>query len=77
MPAALFPPGPVAEQFPIMLADGTELYGSVHKTSARRSGRRIQVRDNAGKVLFDSDDCFDLSNATNKLDHWLADTYPA
>jgi hypothetical protein len=35
------------------------------------------VKDDAGKVLYDTDDCFDQANACNKLDAWLRDQIAA
>jgi hypothetical protein len=61
------------ETFPIRLPDGREWVGSLWTTPSRRNGRRIQVRDEQGAGLFDTDDCYDQANATNALELWLQD----
>lgn len=67
-------PGELIEAFPIRLENGTIYHATLHRTE-RRTGRRIVVRDQpGGVVLFDTDDCYDVSNATAKLDAWLAGT---
>lgn len=44
--------------------------GELHRTS-RRTGRRIVVKE-YGETVYDTDDCYDLANATNKLEHWIS-----
>jgi hypothetical protein len=40
----------------------------------RASARRIVVRElTGGPVIFDTDECYDVGNASNKLELWLAD----
>lgn len=66
------------ESFEIRLPDGRVWEGTLWRAATRPEGRRIQVRtlapDSFG--LWDSDDCYDWSNATNKLDNWLAQFLP-
>jgi hypothetical protein len=59
------------ETFPIHLPDGRQWSGSLWIPPTRRNGRRIQVRDDRGNGLFDTNDCFDQSNARNALELWL------
>jgi hypothetical protein len=70
-------PGRLIESFPITLPDGTILDGRLHQSPSRRTGRRILVYDAAGELLYDGDDSYDCGNATNRLDHWLADRIKA
>lgn len=69
------PFGPVEsllrERFDITEPDGMKLVGRMYGTRHRHTGRRITVHDQAGKLLFDSDDCYDAGNATNSLDWFL------
>lgn len=37
----------------------------------RHSGRRIVVRDQRGRFLFDTSDCYDEGNARRLLERWL------
>lgn len=71
-----WPLGDLIETFPIKLASGVTYHGALHRhhgPGARRSGRRIVVKDAPnGAVLFDSDECYDLGNAQNKLEQWLS-----
>jgi len=71
-----WPLGPLVEHFDITLPDGRRWQGSVyrhHGPNPRWSGRRIVVRETpGGPVLFDTDEQYDLSNAINALDNWLA-----
>lgn len=67
-----WPTGLLIEQFPITLSDGRVWQGFLHRTE-RRTGRRIVVRDAEGGTLFDTSDQYDLGNATNRLDLWLAE----
>lgn len=63
--------GDLIETFPIRFADGRTMHGELYRTE-RRSGRRVLVRDQpGGTVLFDTDDSYDVANATAKLDEWL------
>lgn len=77
----VYPTGHLIEEFPIKLRNGRTLKGMLYQT-ARATGRRLKVIDPAGaeaaEPVFDSDDCYDLGNATNKLDFWIAanDTPP-
>lgn len=57
------------EAFPITLPDGRAFLGRLYATY-RSGGRRITV-SNRERVLYDTDSCYDLGNATNKLEHWL------
>jgi len=59
------------ERFTITLPSGERLAASLHRSPHRRSGRRIQVREQGGSVIFDSDDCYDFGNAKASLDDWL------
>lgn len=71
MTATTFPTGELIEAFPIRLQSGATYHATLHRTE-RRSGRRVVVRESpAGRVLFDTDDCYDLANCTAKLDAWL------
>lgn len=63
------------EKFEITPRTGPTLFGTVWKTPGRNSGRRIQVHDAEGVELFDTDDCYDIGNATNRLDLWLAERF--
>lgn len=60
------------EAFPIRLPDGTSWEGSLFQSPHRRTGRQIVVHDQAGTELFDTGCCYDLGNAMNTLDLWLA-----
>jgi hypothetical protein len=62
------------EKFEINPPTGPTLFGTLWQTS-RRTGRRIQVHDADGAELFDTDDCYDQGNATNRLDLWLAERF--
>lgn len=64
-------PGALVEEFKITHERLGELKGYLHRTSARYSGRRILVRDLNGKLLADTDDCYDVGNAINSLQHKL------
>lgn len=69
-----WPLGRKIEDFNITLPDGRVWVGSLYahlSENARRGGRRIVVRDLDGAVLFDTDEAYDLGNATNALDLWL------
>ena len=48
--------------------------GLIYPTNSRASGRRIEIRDTspAGTILWDSGDQYDLANAVNEMDNWLA-----
>lgn len=59
------------QSFSIDLPDGRRWFGTLWKTPTRKDGRRIQVHDEHGAGLFDSSDCFDLSNARSALAGWL------
>lgn len=61
------------ERFEINPPSGPTLFGTIWKTPYRNTGRRIQVHDADGAELFDTDDCYDIANATNRLDLWLAE----
>jgi hypothetical protein len=74
--SAIFP-YTLLETFPIHLPDGREWSGSLWITPTRRNGRRIQVRDDRGNGLFDSNDCFAQSNARNTLELWLQEQIEA
>ena len=50
---------------------GRRLKIKVVRSRSRDSGRRILVEEN-GHQIYDTDDCHDLANAVNKLDHWYA-----
>lgn len=63
------------ERFEITPTTGPTLYGTLWATPIRTSGRRIQVHDADGEELFDTDDAYDLGNAINALDCWLAERY--
>ncbi len=63
-------PANLVETFPIRLPDGREVTGSLLKTGSRPGGRRIVVHNDKG-LLYDTDDCYDVGNASNKLEHWL------
>lgn len=53
------------------LPNGTQATASVYQTNSRPSGRRIVLRDDAGVILFDSGDQYDIANADNRLTLWL------
>ena len=53
------------QTFPITLPDGRTWAGTLWSTPTRRQGRRVQVQDEQGVGIFDSDDCFDQANAQN------------
>lgn len=60
------------DTFHIRTCHGMELFGELYATR-RPGGRRVIVRETtSGAVLFDTDDCYDASNALNKLDQWLS-----
>lgn len=65
--------GLLLETFEITPYAGPRLVGSVFRTGSRASGRRVRVHGTgpAPALLFDSDDCYDLGNATHALDAWL------
>lgn len=47
-----------------------EVYGTRH----RPSGRRIIVRrTDSGILMYDTDDCYDIANASNKLELWAVE----
>lgn len=76
---ALVPAYRLRERFPITLPDGRVWQGAVYDCvgpHARRRSVRIQVRDQDGAGLFDTDDQFDLANGTNALDRWLEQFLP-
>lgn len=64
------------ERFPITPPGSPPLRGELYATRSRSSGRRIIVRDAAGLIQLDTDDCYDLANAINRLDLWLEAKYP-
>lgn len=73
--ACRFPCYALVERFEITPPRGPTLYGTLWKPlgpAARRGARRVQVHDADGAELFDTDECFDLANAVNKLNGWLA-----
>jgi hypothetical protein len=39
----------------------------------RHGGRRIRVVASGGMVVYDTDDCYDIGNARNALENWLAE----
>lgn len=52
--------------------DGRDLTIQVLESRSRPgTGRRIVVQE-AGQQIYDTDDCYDLANAVNRLDHWCA-----
>jgi hypothetical protein len=59
------------ETAPLSLPDEREWTATLWKTPTRPNGRRIQVRDEVRRPLFDTGDHFDLANATNALGLWL------
>lgn len=70
-----WPLGPLVEEFPITLPDGRVWKGACHKHHGqypRKGGRRIVARDETGKQVFDSDECYDAANAANRLDLFLS-----
>ncbi len=74
MKTTLLPPAAadLIETFPITFTDGRTYEGTLYRT-ARRSGRRVLVRERpGGPVLWDSDDCYDSANVRAKLEQWLA-----
>jgi hypothetical protein len=68
--ARLFQPR-LLQSFDITMPDGRQWRGSLLTSPSRSCGRRVQVHDAAGQLLFDSKDCFDLANAQNGLSLWL------
>lgn len=66
----------LVERFLVTPEEGPALCGELFRPlgpNANRGRRRIVVRElTGGPTLFDTDDCYDLGNATNKLDLWLA-----
>jgi len=60
------------QDFPITLT-GRTLNGFLYQSPHRRTGRRIVVKDKKGKVLFDTDYAYDLGNARNSLELWIAE----
>lgn len=69
------PRGRLIEKFQIKFPDGRTLDARLHvgdSTPPVRS-RRIVVYDQAGTRVYDTDDCYDLGNATNELDLWIAE----
>lgn len=75
MTETLTRPGPLVERVAFRLKSGTRCTLSVHSTH-RKGGRRLIVRDDGEKVLADTDDQFDMANASNRLDELLADIDP-
>lgn len=65
----------LVERFPIHT--DPPLVGEVWRPAgprARPSGRLIVVRRTIdGPVIYSTDDCYDLANATSKLDCWLSE----
>ena len=59
------------DQFKINVP-GQDWRGEVYRTQHRATGRRILVREGA-EVLFDTGDQYDLGNARNGLENWLAE----
>ena len=59
------------QSFDITMPDGREWRGSLLTSQTRSSGRRVQVHEVTGRLLFDSNDCFDQANAQNGLSLWL------
>lgn len=49
---------------------GREVEVSLYGTPNRRNGRRI-VATYSGVTVFDSDDCYDFANATNRYAEWV------
>jgi hypothetical protein len=37
----------------------------------RHGGRRLVVKDAAGKQLHDTDDCYDIGDAINRVEIWV------
>jgi hypothetical protein len=72
MKTPTWPLGPIVEEFPITLPDGAILHGSLYRVPSRRTGRRIVVRDDAGEIVADTDECYDLGNATFRANELLA-----
>lgn len=59
------------DTFPVVDQATLKTYtGKLYKTG-RPKGRRIIVYE-AGKPVFDTDDCFCLANAINAMGFWLA-----
>lgn len=52
---------------------GRELIGAMYSTANRRTGRRIVVTSPADIVVFDTGECYDVANCTNKLELWCLD----
>lgn len=73
---SLIDPSLLLERFPIAPPGSPPLRGELYATRSRPGGRRVVVRDAAGLILLDTDDCYDLGNATNRLDLWLEAKYP-
>ena len=51
-----------------ILPDGRECIATLYRTAHRPGGRRIILTDQAGKVIYDTEDCYDMANAKSKLD---------
>lgn len=70
----MIPPKPseLCRRFLVTLPSGIVWQAWLYETSSRRTGRRIVVTDDDGATLFDSGDHYDLANASNALDRWLA-----
>lgn len=46
------------------------LVARTYQVPHRTTGRRVVVEDRAGTVQFDTDDCYDIANACDKVDCW-------
>ena len=60
-----------------LAVDGEVLAAELYQTSHRITGRRAVVFGTDRAVLFDTKDCYDLGNAQNALDNWLAERVKA
>jgi hypothetical protein len=64
----------VTATFRISLANGVWIVKRL--TTLRPGGCRYQVFDEAGRLRFDSLDCYDLGNALNAVEAWLGQVEP-
>ena len=56
--------------------EGTDWTATSYATSGRSSRRQIIVTDLTGKVICDTDECYDIGNAINSLEWKLAELLP-
>lgn len=61
-----------ASQFPLR---GVTYEARIYQERHRESGRHILLFDPAGRLVYDGEAAYDMGNALNRLEWWIAETH--